>query len=409
MMSFYAAFAREKCNGCGLCFHECPVMQLPLHEAREEVARLLAGQDTKKVLAQCESCFTCNYICPENAHPAELILSRWREEYEKRGLPARASYFMPTHAPNFRTFVIDRLPEDEKSMLRDWLSESPAEEIFYPGCNLITAPYLARTMLLDAYDIRGSLAMCCGEMYFRMGLEEQLKKLASRLTAWLDRMGTKRMVIPCTAGYNLFTNILPEFGFDRKLEIEHLLPLLLRRIDKGEIKIRRKLGWTVTVQDSCHAKSFGPEFMELPRELLGKLGCKVVEQRYNKVSMLCCGIGGGFSHASSYHPLRLTRSTWRNLAGARQTGADAVVSYCAGCLQMLSTGKLTNPLNRMPVYHIIELLKLAIGEETISSFGKARRAAHFMAGVTRHQAPAMLTPKRIRIEESTEVDEEMNY
>jgi Fe-S oxidoreductase len=183
----------------------------------------------------------------------------------------------------------------------------------------------------------------------------------------------------------------------------------LQRIDNGEIEIKRKLGWTVTIQESCHAKSLGEEFMQVPRELLARLGCKVVEQRHCKTDMLCCGIGGGFSHDSSYNPLRMTRSTWRGLAGARQTGAQAIVSYCAGCLQMLETGKLTNPLNRMPVYHIIELVKLSIGEETVSRAEKAKRAAIFMAGVTRHQAPALLSAKRFYVEEKTPQDGETKY
>ena len=256
-MTFFSAFDPEKCNDCGLCFHQCPVMRLPLEEAKQEIQRLRNGQETATVLSKCESCFTCDYICPENAHPTSLILDRWQKDYERRGLPNRARYFMPLLAPNFRTYVIDRLPEDERAMLRSWLDESPAEEIFYPGCNWITAPHLAKTSLLDGYRIRGSLAMCCGEMFFRMGLHDQLRQLARRLSAWLGRMGVRRMVIPCTAGLNLFTNVLPRFGFDYPLSVEHLLPILLRRIESGEIVLKRKLDWTVTVQDSCHAKEIG--------------------------------------------------------------------------------------------------------------------------------------------------------
>ena len=309
---------------------------------------------------------------------------------------------MPHLEPNFRTYVIDRLPEDEKAMLRSWLSESPAEEIFYPGCNWITAPHLARTSLLDGYQIRGSLAMCCGEMFFRMGLHDQLRQLARRLSAWLDRMGTRRMVIPCTAGLNLFTNVLPKFGFAHPLEVEHLLPILLRRIDCGEIKIKNPLGWTVTIQDSCHAKAFGDEFMDLPRELLKRLGVTVVEEERSRTNMVCCGIGGGFSLPSAYNPLRLTTSTWRTLAEAKKTDAQAIVTYCSGCAQMLGTGKLTNPLYRLPIYHLVELVKIAIGEQTISLAEKNRRAAHFLAGVTRHQAPTLLSAGRFKLDDIPE-------
>ena len=125
--------------------------------------------------------------------------------------------------------------------------------------------------------------------------------------------------------------------------------------------------------------------------------------------MVCCGIGGGFSLPSSYNPLRLTTSTWRTLAEAKKTGAQAIVTYCSGCSQMLATGKLTNPLYRMPIYHLVELVKLAIGEDTISPAEKSRRAMHFLAGVTRHQGPALLSSGRFKLDEIPVTDEVKKY
>ncbi len=408
-MEFYKEFDKDKCTLCGLCLHECPVMRLPLEEAKAQMERLVRGEDARSVLTRCESCFTCDYVCPENAHPAGLFLRRWEEAYKNGGLPRRAKYFLPLSVPNFRTFAIDRLPENERSMLRSWLDESPAEEIFYPGCNWITAPYLAKSRLLEGYTIRGSLAYCCGEMYFRMGLHDQLRKLSARLKAWLGRMGVKRMVIPCTAGNNLFTNVLPRFGFDYPLEVEHLLPILQRRIESGDIKIEKKLDMTVTIQESCHAKALGPEFMDLPRTILARLGVEIIEEERSRDKMICCGIGGGFSHPSSYNPARLTFSTWRALGEARRTGAQAIATYCAGCAQMLTTGQITNPFNRMPVYHVFELVRMAAGEETISRSEKLKRAAYFLAGVTGRQGPALLDPRRFRLDEVPEVLESLKY
>ncbi len=396
-MAFNPEFDQDKCTRCGECFHRCPVLELPLAEAKAEIERLIAGKPGGPVLDKCESCFTCDYVCPENARPASLILRRWNEAYEREGLPRRAMYFMPHSVPNFRTFAIDRLPEDEKTMLRSWMDTSPAEEIFYPGCNWITAPYLAKTKILEGVTIRGALAYCCGEMYFRMGLYQRMRELAARLNRWLEKMGTRRMLIPCTAGMNLFRNVLPGFGLTVELEIEHMLPWLLRRIDAGEIELSKKLDMRVTVQESCHAKVFGEEFMALPRELLSRLGCEVVEEDHHGERMFCCGIGGGFSHPSSYHPLRLTTSTWRNLAEAKKTGAEAVVAYCAGCSQMLATGRITNPANRMPVHHLLELVRMAMGEEVLPRSEKLKRAAWFLAGVTRHQGPALFMPGRFSL------------
>ncbi|MFX1240727.1 MAG: 4Fe-4S dicluster domain-containing protein [Promethearchaeota archaeon] len=72
-ISFFTTFNREACNLCGECFHKCPVILLPAELASEEMKRLIAGDDTQKVLELCQSCFSCNFYCPKNAHPARLL------------------------------------------------------------------------------------------------------------------------------------------------------------------------------------------------------------------------------------------------------------------------------------------------------------------------------------------------
>ena len=106
-------FDGERCTGCGECFHQCPVMHLPLERAKQEMERLLA-QGTSPVLRRCTSCLACNQICPEDCRPANLILDHWHEAYLREGLPARAAYFLPHARPNFRTDIVARLPGEER-------------------------------------------------------------------------------------------------------------------------------------------------------------------------------------------------------------------------------------------------------------------------------------------------------
>ena len=85
-ISFYSAFNEDACTLCGECFHKCPVMLLPIDDSIKEMERLKKGEPTERVLKECQSCFSCNFICPENAYPASLILQRWNEQYKKEGL-----------------------------------------------------------------------------------------------------------------------------------------------------------------------------------------------------------------------------------------------------------------------------------------------------------------------------------
>lgn len=390
-MTLFDSFDVEKCIGCGECFHQCPVMQLPLDVAKAEVARLARGEDTQHVLQKCTSCFACNFICRQGCNPAQRILDIWHERSLRQGLPVRALYYTPDSPLNFRTYVVERMPAGERELVKSWQDTSPCDEVFYPGCNVITVPYLTRTRLLDGMNIRGSLDLCCGETYYRTGQYEMVERAARRLHEWHEQLGFRKMIVPCTAGRNMFTNVLPKFGFKLDFEIQHMLPWLLERIESGEISITNPLDMSVTIQESCYGKFFGEEYLDVPRKLLQRMGATVIEEELCRERGLCCGIGGGFSWASSYNPWNITLSTVRTLRLAGRTGAQALAVYCAGCLQMLTVGQIVYP-NRMPIYHILELLQIATGEKPERRH-KSRGRLMFR-GVALHQFPKALSRKR---------------
>ncbi len=401
-MNFAEKFHPEKCTRCGKCFEKCPVMHLPSERAKKEIVRLLNGETTQDVLQRCTSCHTCNILCPEKANPMNLILERWQASFQEKGMPARALYFTPHHVPNFRTYAQERLPEDEKALIKKWADDSPCEEIMYPGCNVLTVPYLTMSKIFNGLEIRGALDLCCGEMYYRTGHFDQLRMVAEKLTQHFKKMGLKKMLIPCTAGRNLFTRILPQFGAEFAFEVIHVLPWIYDKIQKGELRVTHPLKMTVTIHDSCHAKAFGEEFMDLPRKLLMSLGVTIREQEYIKENKLCCGIGGGFSHSSSYHPLKITLATYKALNSSHKPKADAVAVYCAGCLQQLSVGQLLNPVRNLPIYHILELVQMAIGEEPKRRIKS--RAMTLLSGVIKNQFPKVLSPRRYQVPELDKIE-----
>ena len=92
-------FNKDKCDLCGLCFHKCPVLQLPLEESKAEIQRLVNNEESKHVLKNCHTCFSCNSYCPNDANPYQLILQRWTEINKTRGTP-------PIYPPNLIKLVI---------------------------------------------------------------------------------------------------------------------------------------------------------------------------------------------------------------------------------------------------------------------------------------------------------------
>nr|MDO8084917.1 (Fe-S)-binding protein [Candidatus Sigynarchaeum springense] len=407
-IGFFSEFKKDACNLCGECLHRCPIMKLPKEMAIDEMRRLIAGEKTKRVLKDCQSCFSCNFYCPTNAKPASLVLQRWSEQYRENGLKVRGRYYMTLypHYPNFRTHVVERMPEESRTLVAQWASTAPlkGDTLAYPGCNVITYPELTRSNLFHGLDIRGRLEYCCGETLFRTGYTQELQKIAKRLDRWFNVLKPAHLIVLCTAGTNIFKNVLPHHGLTYKFQsVKSYLQYIWEKIESGEIAFKHEVSMTVSIQESCYAKMFGDEYMDLPRKILKRIGVTVVEAPACKEHMRCCGIGGGFSVDSAYHPMSLIKSASRNLADFKKTGADAVCVYCAGCLAVLGIVQKTVLGKKMPVYHIIELLQRALGEPPLPEAVKAKRNATFFWGIVKNQFPKVLSRKTFKIAEIEEI------
>ncbi|HNT89950.1 MAG TPA: (Fe-S)-binding protein, partial [Candidatus Hydrogenedentes bacterium] len=274
-----------------------------------------------------------------------------------------ARYFLPHSRPNFRTHAIARFADDERAAIEDWQRLDPVDEIFYPGCNVIASPYLTFSRLFEGIIIRGGLEYCCGEMYFRMGLYDQVEQVARKLTEYFRKLGVKRVYGSCTACLNVLSNILPQFGADfGGIEFVSSVKRLHDQLASGALPITHPLDQTtVTVQDPCHAKVCEEEYYEWPRRILEMIGCRIVEAPQNRQTALCCGIGSGFSHGAAYGKRDIIVGQRACAANLRAASAQRIAVYCSGCLQTQSTAKYVS-WTREPVYHLIELVQEATGE-----------------------------------------------
>jgi len=99
--------------------------------------------------------------------------------------------------------------------------------------------------------------------------------------------------------------------------------------------------------------------------------------------------------------MKIKAAAVKNLKDFRKTGADAVCVYCAGCLAtLLSSKKLY--FKKVKIYHIIELLQMAIGEEPMTDKKKKKRAKHFFLGTIKKQFPILASKKTFKIAEIPE-------
>ncbi len=330
----------------------------------EEIGKLLAGEK-QQVTERCISCYACNVYCPRDCRPYELITGKWFERYKEKGLPVRAEYLMPTIQPNFRSDLVGSMDSWERGLLEKWRKTPPEGElVIYPGCNSLALPHLLDTSFLKDIPISGNWDLCCGEMYYRMGLFDQVKKRADRLAAYYRDKKIGTMLFNCPACLNMFARVLPgQFGARFDFDTRYLGSYLLEQVEAGNIRPEKKLATTVAVHDPCQARILGQGVMEVNRRLLERCGVKIVEMEKCGEEGLCCGAAAG---ANRYNPFDILSAAARLLREAKRAenkGAGEVAVYCGGCQLTLNVCRLVIPSGQ-PVRHVLEYVREACGEGT---------------------------------------------
>lgn len=395
---FYAA---ERCEECGMCLFRCPTLGLTLEQAQEEVGRLRRGEPPRFIDRRCASCYSCDTWCPHDCNPYGLILHHWYRRYLERGLPVRALPAMPLEAANNTSVAMRHHTPRERELVEEWRrnAEDPQRvaegggTVLYAGCNALMFPCLLDTSLLGGLTVIGDKSLCCGEVYFRLGLFDVVERQARVLEERFRRLEVRRLVVFCSAGYNMLTNVLPRrFGASFDFETRYLFEDILQRAERGEVELQRLAPRRAAVSDTCHAKVLGRDLMEVPRKLLGMMGLEVAEMSHSREYSVCCGAACGARRQS---PLDMGRQAVAQWEEARAAGADMLVSYCATCLLLLHIGRMVHP-TRMPLYHLMELLMQSAGEEPPHELA-ARRARRVFTGVMAHGLPRMLSRRRVRL------------
>jgi len=118
----------------------------------------------------------------------------------------------------------------------------------------------------------------------------------------------------------------------------------------------------VTVHDNCYSKVLGGTYWDVPREILKKCGCEIIEMKHIRKDSLCCGFGAGASWVKNVSiPFDMISEGVKKFNEAEKTGAKSLVSYCSGCVYLLwATRELIG--SKIDIYHIIEIVRMAMGE-----------------------------------------------
>ncbi|MBD3227284.1 MAG: hypothetical protein GF329_03770 [Candidatus Lokiarchaeota archaeon] len=385
-------FSQNSCDLCGLCLERCPVLNYEHEKAKSEMKKLINKiYYDSEVVKKCQSCFSCNLYCPNECNPYELVLYNWYISHEEKGIPSFGRIVFPNQKLNLWNSMYYLISEEERQIIDRWKGELKGD-ILLTGCFTQIFPYLTKSELLDKLKPRGTECLWCnGGHIYQLGLFNIVNQIGKKSENNFKDKSINKIITFMEAEFSMLERILPKFGYSfDHLEVETLTQWLLNEIKGGEIELKKRLNFSITIHDNCFAKENGTEFCNLNRKLAKKTGVKLIEMDHNKENALCCGFGAG---SYSYSVFSIMKQAKVRFEEAKKTGANALVVYCSACLFILSAAKQVLDFD-MPIFHIFELVQMSAGERPIHNW---KDRAWNLISIFTYQLIKTLLSKRFKL------------
>ena len=382
-----SSFREDLCNLCGECLYLCPVLKLPIDEAKKEIKNLIERKESKYALTKCNSCFSCNLYCPQTANPYNLILERWNELYKKRAAPPLYRFVCPTEQNNIWQLLNLFLSNQERKWIYNWISyiPKPNDTPLLIGNYTHLFPFIiGGSKLLDNFKPIDRIDQWEGGAYlYQGGYLDVVQKIARRTKNDFDNWGVRRIVFCVDAVEYMFKEVHPkEMDVNHNQEFINFNQWLLDHINSSEIRLINQLDMTVTVHDNCYSKTISGVYWEVPREILEKCGCRIIEMKHNRKDSLCCGFGAGASWVKNISIIfDIISEGFKKFKEAEDTGVKALISYCGGCIWLLWATKELKRSN-IDIFHIIEIVRMTMGEKLNYPQDHKKRAWDIIAIIT---------------------------
>ncbi|HIE05726.1 MAG TPA: (Fe-S)-binding protein [bacterium (Candidatus Stahlbacteria)] len=157
--------------------------------------------------------------------------------------------------------------------------------------------------------------VCCGYPMEALGFRDEFEEHKKKVKELFPYNEAITLCPTCTAYFK------EEYGIDAK----HITQVLVEKMPKAD------LGITATYHDPCDL-SRAISITEEPRQLLERIGVKLVEMKKARNLSQCCGGGGGIL---AYDVDMSDRVARNRIEQAKATGASVLTTACATCEQVL--------------------------------------------------------------------------
>lgn len=214
--------------------------------------------------------------------------------------------------------------------------------LYYPGC---LTKFVAKDLLENYRKVLrwagvgfielADLEVCCGSPVLKAGYSEDFEDLAKRNLEVFREHGVGKIVTGCPACALVFKEEYPKvLGDAWKIKVEHILELFSSKLKVQNLKVQPQAeGLRVVYHDPCHLGRLQGVY-DAPREIIKKLGYKLVELDFSREESFCCGGGGGVRNTNPKVAAEVGKERFAQLAKANP---DLIVTSCPMCVRQLES------------------------------------------------------------------------
>ena len=333
-------FDETKCARCETisCLVKCQYLDFQgTNGARKEWQKVIDGRDSP-ILESCTTCYACEEYCPLGNHPFYLIVER----QEQNGI-------LPAPRPIVTMWVNQCQPVGK--FIVGKVEERALSYCFLPQLNPLVKGKLFDGLALSA--IFGQ-EFFCNAVYLHYAKASTIKDRLPAVIENIRNQGIKELVCLHDECYGTFTSLVSAYGLDLPFRPVHYYEYLYGRL--GELRdLIKPLKIKAAYQRNCSAR-LCPQTDHCVDDIFELLGVERVKRQYDRDNALCCA--EVFRMAKG--PVFADDVQKRNLDDMTELGAEYCVFNCPACWDALAD-KVAN--RGIEPIHIIDLCKLAIGEE----------------------------------------------
>ncbi len=237
---------------------------------------------------------------------------------------------------------------------------------YYLGCESMKFPEVikANMNILKKAGIKFSTNLdtkvCCGGPLFNIRDLTTAKDFAEKNKSLIESTGAKIIVSDCPGCVLTLTKRYESLGIIIDKKIIHIVEYIKKLLDEGKIKPTKNISddlKKVTIHDPCLIARNLEDTSSI-RDILGKIpGLELVEPRFNKEDVHCCGWSGTAHWAD--RDLAIKEATIR-VSELKDTGAEIFVSACPLCELGLAYGLKEDEKEKIKIVDVSELLNKVI-------------------------------------------------